>query len=292
MSAPGHSRPLLAARSSSADASKDGASNNSNASAPGPARPPSGRPKRTLIESACSACRRRKSRCDGLRPSCSRCQNLRTECQYEAEEGESRWSALRRRNQLLEQERDHIRELLAFVQTRPEPEALDIFQRIRTSSYDDIFLLLRQVRDGAYGMQPGLQQQHMPPGPPPGSAIDHRLPPIQAILEVSSRQGVNGPAHAHPNHAHLVHSHSVSSEESRSSSIPEYPPGAASAPHMLSTLEPSPNQSRHQHHATSTPPLIGSKPSLSSEESVSSVTSIPALSAGFGMEPHKPYQTP
>ncbi|KAF2215574.1 hypothetical protein CERZMDRAFT_93979 [Cercospora zeae-maydis SCOH1-5] len=301
MSASGHSRPLLAARSSSGDASKDGSSNTSNANAPGPTRPPSGRPKRTLIESACSACRRRKSRCDGLRPSCSRCQNLRTDCQYEAEEGESRWSALRRRNQLLEQERDHIRELLAFVQTRPEPEALDIFQRIRTSSYDDIFLLLRQVREGAYGMQPGLQQQqqqqqqHMPPGPPPGNAIDHRLPPIQAILEVSSRQGVNGPAHPHPNHAHLVQSHSVSSEESRNSSIPEFSPGAASAPHMLSTLEPSPHHPRHQtapHHPTNTPPLMGSKPSLSSEESTGSVTSNPVLNPGFGMDLSKPYQTP
>lgn len=52
-------RPLLAARSSSGE--KDG---NGNAS-PGSNRPPgaaSGRPKRTLIESACSACRRRKSR--------------------------------------------------------------------------------------------------------------------------------------------------------------------------------------------------------------------------------------
>lgn len=289
MSQPGHSRPLLAARTSSADASKDGASNSNNSNAPGPTRPPSGRPKRTLIESACSACRRRKSRCDGLRPSCSRCQNLRTECQYEAEEGESRWSALRRRNQLLEQERDHIRELLAFVQTRPEAEALDIFQRIRTSSYDDIFLLLRQVRDGAYGIQPNMQQ-HLPPGPPPGNAIDHRLPPIQAILEVSSRPGVNGPTHAHPNHAHLVHSHSMSSDESRGSSIPEYQQGGAS--HMLSTMEPSPHQARHQtapHHSTNTPPLIGPKPSLSSEESTGSVNS---NTPGFGMDPSKPYQTP
>ncbi|KAK4503985.1 hypothetical protein PRZ48_004900 [Zasmidium cellare] len=55
-------RPLLAARTSSGDATKDGGN-----TSPGGGRQPGGRPKRTLIESACSACRRRKSRCDGVR---------------------------------------------------------------------------------------------------------------------------------------------------------------------------------------------------------------------------------
>ncbi|KAI5367450.1 Putative zn(2)-C6 fungal-type DNA-binding domain-containing protein [Septoria linicola] len=293
MSGPGHSMPLLAARSSSGEASKDSNNSNNGNSAPtGPSRPPGGRPKRTLIESACSACRRRKSRCDGVRPSCSRCQNLRTECQYEAEEGESRWSALRRRNQILEHERDQIRELLAFVQTRPESEAMDIFQRIRTSSYDDIFLLLRQIRDGPYGIQPNLQQHiaHQGPTPPQaGAVIDHRLPPIQAILDVSSRTGLNSPGHAHhnglPTHVNLVHSHSLSSDDSRTSSVPEYTPGPPP------TLQPSLHQPLPQHaphQSTHPPPLVGPKPSLSSEESTGSITS----TTGYSMDPSKPYQTP
>lgn len=290
MSGPGHSRPLLAARSSSGDASKEGGTTPPAASH----RPSGGRPKRTLIESACSACRRRKSRCDGIRPACSRCQNLRTECQYEAEEGESRWSALRRRNQILEQERDQIRELLAFVQMRPEPEALEIFQRIRTSSYDDIFTLLRQVQDNSYASQPNLQHTTMPPAT---SGSDQRLPPIQTILDVSSQQPVlPSPGYAHhSNHALLVHSHSVSSDDSRKSSIPEYTPGPHGAPlphlHVLSTLEPSlhPSQQHASHHPVHTPPLVGGKPSLSSEDSTGSMSS----NAGYGLDhSHHPYHTP
>lgn len=227
------------------------------------------------------------------RPSCSRCQNLRTECQYEAEEGESRWSALRRRNQILEQERDQIRELLAFVQMRPEPEAMEIYQRIRTSSYDDIFTLLRQVRENSYGIQPNLQ--HIPPTT---TGIDQRLPPIQTILDVSSRPAMPGPGHAqamgHPNHPHLVHSHSLSSDDSRNSSVPEYTPGPPSAPppqQLLSTLEPTlhPSQQHLPHHPVHTPPLPGSKPSLSSEDSTGSMSS----NAGYGVDPsHNPYRTP
>ncbi|KAK0951307.1 hypothetical protein LTS01_025304 [Friedmanniomyces endolithicus] len=81
-------------------------------------------------------------------PICSRCRTLRTDCIYEAEDSESRWSALRRRNHILVSERADVRELMAYVQSRPEPEACEIFARVRHNSYDDVFKLLRQLMDG------------------------------------------------------------------------------------------------------------------------------------------------
>ena len=204
------------------------------------------------------------------RPTCSRCQNLRTDCHYEAEEGESRWSALRRRNQILEAERDQLRELMAFVQKRPEPEAQDIFQRIRTSSYDDLFMLLRAIKDGAMNMQQlpaTMTAMNVPSLPTAVSGVDQRLPPIHAILDHPRRTSPP---------AHLVHNHSLSSEDSTGSVPTELttntstpvagggPPPAHRTP--LNTLEPS-----LQHHAHGY--MRGTPATLSSEESTSSVVS-------------------
>jgi len=231
------------------------------------------RTKRVLIESACSACRRRKSRvsrpatqflkihshviisltapvslqCDGMRfvfvivvvvvvvliplapyrrawipltfgdrPVCSRCQALRSECVWEAEEGESRWSALRRRNQLLETERIELRELLSHLRSRPPPEAAEIYHRLRTLSDDeDILTILYQVRDGELSTtSPGpvtasIVNRHSPssngsvheyqPPPPPPPPLLHpappppRLPPIRTILDIAEIPHRPGP---------------------------------------------------------------------------------------------------
>ena len=136
-----------------------------------------------------SICARLRLIIGSLRPSCSRCQALRTECAYEAEEGESRWSALRRRNHILETERAEVRELISYLQSRPEPEAHEIFQRIRNGGYDDVFELLRQLREGGL---PSLDRTF--PGQPPAflhhassaSSVgaEQRLPPIRAMVEV------------------------------------------------------------------------------------------------------------
>lgn len=166
------------AASASGSSRQNAAPNRSHRS---PERPPrGGKSRRTLIESACTACQKRKSRvcpnrphvdhvksthadyylvrwtavsvgsarCMRLvaicsesdylsRPACSRCQALHTECGYNAEEGESRWSALRRRNRTLERERDEARDLIAQLHSRPELEAQEIFHRLRTTSHSD-----------------------------------------------------------------------------------------------------------------------------------------------------------
>lgn len=231
------------------------------------------------------------------RPTCSRCQNLRTDCHYEAEEGESRWSALRRRNQVLEAERDHIRELMHFVQSRPEVEAQELFQRIRTTNYDDLFLLLRQFKEAA-GAGAGVPTANMGLSPsiphgvstatsvPMTQSVDQRLPPIQTILDPGAR---SYPPGVPPT---LVHSQSLSSEESRGSSagmdLPTMPNAHQQMQQrqLLDTLEPSLRPQPGDHPRTSirgTPQL----PTLSSEESRESTGSMGSTSK----EPPKPYTT-
>ncbi|KAK5710145.1 hypothetical protein LTR17_019148 [Elasticomyces elasticus] len=126
------------------------------------------------------------------RPFCSRCVTLRTECTYEAEEGESRWSALRRRNQILETERSEIRELISYLQNRPEPEAQDIFQRLRNGpGPDDFFTLLRQLRQGSDTNPAEMQQRpaltHQASSASTSSnGSEQRLPPVSTLFDAAS----------------------------------------------------------------------------------------------------------
>jgi hypothetical protein len=128
------------------------------------------------------------------RPVCSRCQALRTECIYEAQEGESRWKALRRSKEDLENERDDLRELLTFLQTRPESESLEIFQRIRTNGFEDLLRLIRHARVDGHTVPSHnlISPQNVPAG-------QQRLPSIHAMLENNTQvhsqaQGEAGPS--------------------------------------------------------------------------------------------------
>lgn len=67
-----------------------------------------------------------------------------------------------------------MRELLAFVQSRPEPEAQEVFNLIRGSATDDVFDILRQIRE-----------QGVPPPLTSVSSNENRLPPINQLFEVS-----------------------------------------------------------------------------------------------------------
>ncbi|KAK1075712.1 hypothetical protein LTR74_000120 [Friedmanniomyces endolithicus] len=165
-------------------------------------RATAGRQKRTLIESACSACRRRKSR-------------------------------------ILETERTELRELISYLQTRPEPEAQEVFQRIRSGGPDDIFALLRQLREGneSHSMQdiqtqrPQAARNQEPSHSPPAS--NQRLPPISTMFEVSGSytrppltlpmmQSVSGPQGPSSARSHSSRSQSSQSGASDTSSL-DYP---------------------------------------------------------------------
>lgn len=167
---------------------------------------------------------------------------------------------------------------MAYVQTRAEPEAQDIFQRIRQCNYDDLFLLLRQLKDGAVGIHPPGMPSHPLSMTSPG--VEHRLPPIQTILDVPGHAHAHGHGHV-MQPPHLVHQQSLSSEDSRTSSgdlgvINPLPHHHRS---VLDTLEPSLRQHVQQQMA-SAPSL-----SLSSEESTGSMGSTT-------MDMQRPYRTP
>jgi len=183
MSAAG--RPLLAATGSTGDDYGSGTGGSPSGSTP-PAGP--SRPKRTLIESACQACRRRKSKCNGQRPVCSKCESLGSECLYETEEGESRWAALKRRNVQLEHERDLLGESLVWMRGCPESEALAVLGHFRDVPFDkstapDTFLDVVQTFRRGRLRSPAMTQQ--------GSyaTSEQRLPPINVLL-AGDTQGV------------------------------------------------------------------------------------------------------
>lgn len=154
---------------------------------------------------------------------------------------------------------------------------MDIFQRLRSTHYDDVFMLLRQIKENAMGMPPGMSALQAQ-----GVAAE-RLPPIQAILDVPGR-GIT------PVHPHLTQSHSLSSEDSRGSSGPDLAGGHPQHRPHLDTLEPSlhPQHQQHQHqhgqqqqqHHMGTGPI-----SYNSEESSAS-------NGSTTMDAPRPYHTP
>jgi hypothetical protein len=243
-------RPLLAATGSTGDDYRSGAGG----SPSGPNQPagPS-RPKRTLIESACQACRRRKSKCNGLRPVCSKCESLGSECLYETEEGESRWAALRRRNVQLERERELLGESLEWMRDCPEVEALAVLERVRTTQFDkstapDTLIEVVQSFRRGRPHAPTMTQQA------PYSQSEQRLPPINVLLAGDTHSAVS-----RMTTAHVTQSFSIDIEQEQSILMTDMTAMSAGRNRVrLETLEPS--LRREMYAASRTP-------TLSSEES-------------------------
>jgi hypothetical protein len=98
------------------------------------------------------------------RPDCSRCQALHTKCGYNAEEGETRWSALHRRNRELERERDEARDLIAHMQSRPQPAAQEIFHHIRSYTHaSDLGAFIHETTNAISGGTLQQQSEHRQP---------------------------------------------------------------------------------------------------------------------------------
>ncbi|KAF2395715.1 hypothetical protein EJ06DRAFT_260707 [Trichodelitschia bisporula] len=110
------------------------ADNNGGHATRSPRRDPAALRKRTVINSACRACRKRKSRCDGKRPVCTTCQNKSSNCEYEIDPGVTRTSALKVKAQRLENELGTMLELYWYLQTKSESEARSLFDRIRAGA--------------------------------------------------------------------------------------------------------------------------------------------------------------
>jgi hypothetical protein len=83
-----------------------------------------------------------------------------------------------------------MRELLTFMQTKPENEALEIFRRIRSSGFEDLLRLIRQSRQEGSSSQSVLSTQTQ------GMGDQQRLPSIRTMLETS------GPSKGHDQTRH------------------------------------------------------------------------------------------
>ncbi|KAI0438480.1 putative C6 transcription factor [Xylaria telfairii] len=102
------------------------------------------RRSRTAVLVACDPCRRLKTKCDGERPACRRCRAKGQECTYELpQDVQSRSSARKEIANQLQRENSELRQLLHDLSRRPEPEALDILQRLRAA--DDPIALAHSI---------------------------------------------------------------------------------------------------------------------------------------------------
>lgn len=101
---------------------------------------------------------------------------LKTPCEYKAQEGESRWAALRRRKKDVEVDRDDLMELITYMQAAPEDDVLRIFHRIRANDFTDLLRLIRHTREDGHSIQRNLVS-------PQGMNVQQRLTSIHALLE-------------------------------------------------------------------------------------------------------------
>lgn len=108
--------------------------------------PPARRPKRSLVQVACLACRKGKTKCDGNRPRCARCVHRNSPCGYDVEPETTRVASLKRKHETAQGENEQLHQLFDFIRSRPETEAYEIFRRIRTTS--DPIAVLNLIKDG------------------------------------------------------------------------------------------------------------------------------------------------
>lgn len=70
--------------------------------------------------------------CDGKRPSCTHCVTQGSSCVYLTAAGETRFSALKRKYNSLEEELETLRNLYGYIQSRPLSEAHDLVAVIQS----------------------------------------------------------------------------------------------------------------------------------------------------------------
>ncbi|KAK1635653.1 hypothetical protein BDP81DRAFT_321949, partial [Colletotrichum phormii] len=92
--------------------------------------------------------------CSATRPTCSRCSIQNVECEYETGPDITRRRAIVNRLEELEKENNDLHELIRDLCSRPEEEATEIFNRLRSTG--DPFHVLDLVRMGdlLLGKQP------------------------------------------------------------------------------------------------------------------------------------------
>ncbi|KAK3899213.1 hypothetical protein C8A05DRAFT_46654 [Staphylotrichum tortipilum] len=139
------SASAAAAAGSSANTPAAGSGSDPGSPSTSTAGPPR-KKRRQTATAACGACRKRKSRCDGDRPTCSICRERGTPCEYDTKETETHTQALKRKYTELQTQKSVFEQVYEVLQTRPEKDAVEVFQRIRRGT--DAGSVLRHVNHG------------------------------------------------------------------------------------------------------------------------------------------------
>ncbi|KAH7237907.1 hypothetical protein B0J15DRAFT_503142, partial [Fusarium solani] len=146
-------------------------------------------PKRSVVKTACDACRQRKAKCDGRRPKCSACIVAGRECVFAAHPYESQVAAIKRKHDELQEQMVYHENLYTSLKTRQSPEAEEILSRIRAGG--DVKSVTEDIREGNL-----LLQFSSPPA--------SRNPRLAAPGGHDADSGVNGPWAGNPQVQSLI----------------------------------------------------------------------------------------
>lgn len=102
-------------------------------------------------------------KCDGERPSCKVCRDRKQPCQYTSEPGISPITSLKRKYESLQAESADEHDLLGFLRTASERDAIKVLAYLRSS--DDVQSTLHQARNSLETLEESLGQasSDMPP---------------------------------------------------------------------------------------------------------------------------------
>ncbi|KAK4495006.1 hypothetical protein PRZ48_013333 [Zasmidium cellare] len=82
-----------------------------------------------------------------VRPTCTRCLKGKLSCYYDVEEvGTTHHTAVKRKHEAIQSEKDQLLELYGYIQSRASPEVEEIVRQIRSKS--DPFSVLRFIQEG------------------------------------------------------------------------------------------------------------------------------------------------
>lgn len=98
-----------------------------------------------------------KGKCNGERPTCKLCRERKQPCEYTSEPGISPIASLKRKYETLQAESADEHDLLGFLRTASEGDAIKALAYLRSS--DDVQSTLYQARNNVAALEEPLRQE-------------------------------------------------------------------------------------------------------------------------------------
>ena len=133
--------------------------------------------KRRCVSSACTACRKRKSKCDGNLPSCAACASVYgSECVYDPGSDHRRKGVYKKDVDGLKTRSSTLQTLIQGILNYPESEVYDLVKRIRScENLEDVAEEIL-ARDAALGQNSDVDNASSDENPPSnGAKIEKEL---------------------------------------------------------------------------------------------------------------------